>query len=117
MAIYRQTLRRNIGRGTQRSPFTAHMNVTLEIDQLNRIRELANRNGLSAASIIRELIDEALRARVRRSKKALGFSIRREDDARPDLAARRDGQRRSPAEGSEARIRATMRRCDNSLRD
>jgi hypothetical protein len=115
MAIYRRMLKRNVGRGTQRNPFTVHMNVTLEIGQIDLIREMAGRNGWSAASVIRRLIDEALAARREKgADRPSRHPTRRADDADPwpDIAPRCDG-RRSPVEGSSATsTRATPRRRD-----
>ncbi|WP_003614906.1 MULTISPECIES: hypothetical protein [Methylosinus] len=115
MAIYRRMLKRNVGRGTQRNPFTVHMNVTLETGQIDLIREMAGRNGWSAASVIRRLIDEALAARREKgADRPSRHSTRRGDDAAllSDFAPRRDANR-ALVEGSGApRTRATSRRRD-----
>jgi hypothetical protein len=104
MRIYRKALKGESG--NQRRPAAVTMQVMIGADSLDRIRELAEREGTTAASMARQLIDEALHARE--------LDERRPDaEMRPPLASRRDGGRRMPAEESRtARPRATAGRRD-----
>jgi hypothetical protein len=78
--------------------------VLVENTTLDRIRELGEREGLTAASMAGRLIVEALAARSNPTRPRVEPS--------PDIAPRGDG-RRSPAEESRAsRTRATARRRD-----
>jgi hypothetical protein len=105
MALNQKTPRREVGRGSQKRPFSVTMNVTIETDRFERIRELAEREGATAASMARQLIDEALHARERGESRS-------EAAPRPDCTSHRDG-RRSPRGGSSAiRTQATARRRD-----
>lgn len=102
MAINRRAPRRESGNHSHL--FSTTVQVLIENTTVERIRELAEREGLTAASMAGRLIVEALAARSNPTRPAA--------DVSPDIAPRRDGKR-SPAEASSAtRPQATARRRD-----
>jgi hypothetical protein len=65
MAYFERTHRAGVGRGTVTSPESVRLACTFRKDQFAAVRRIAEGKGETAASAIRRLVDEALRARAR----------------------------------------------------
>ena len=102
MRIYRKALKDESGNHSHL--FSTTMQVLIGNADLARIRELGEREGLTAESMAGRLIVEALAAR--------GNPTRHVADVSPDIAPRRDGKRSPVEKSSAARTAATARRRD-----
>jgi hypothetical protein len=63
MAYFQKVRPTGVGRGTVTSPESVKLACTFRKDQFAAVRRIARGRGETAASAIRRLVDEALRAR------------------------------------------------------
>jgi hypothetical protein len=63
MAYFERARRGRVGRGTVASPESVKIACTFRTSQFAAVRRIAEGKGETAASAIRRLVDEALRAR------------------------------------------------------
>jgi hypothetical protein len=68
MAYFERTHRAGVGRGTVTSPESVKLACTFRKSQFAAVRRIAEGKGETAASAIRRLVDEALRARAARER-------------------------------------------------
>lgn len=103
MANYRKAIGRAAARGQRYLP---PLNLTLRIDQLARVFELADRDGLSESDVVRELVDEAFAAR-----RFIDDALASRESRRVELCDADPLPYLAPIEESRAtRTRATPRR-------
>jgi hypothetical protein len=106
MANYRKAIGRAAVTGARGQRYLPPLNLTLRLDQIARVFELADRDGMSASDVVRELIDEAFAARrfiddALASRESRRVELR-DADPLPDFAPIKESR--------TARTRATTRR-------
>jgi hypothetical protein len=72
MAYFERTRRAGIGRGSVTGPDSVKLACTFRKRQFAAVRRIAEGKGETAASAIRRLVDEALRARARDERETRG---------------------------------------------
>jgi hypothetical protein len=108
MANYRKAIGRAAVTGARGQRYLPPLNLTLRLDQLARVFELADRDGVSESDVIRELVDEAFAAR-----RFIEEALASRESRRLELRDADPLSDFAPIEESRtARTRATARRRD-----